>query len=188
MKNLTLHNVGHVNHLVWPQAPRDTTVDSPALAVITDFGQYIPLVVNHDMRAVDTEAMMRRQHVRLKFVVDGQEEFLGVVGLEDLNDEEIVKKVANGFERSELSVLDFMCPRHLLYGLDYTELESTHVYALLYTLRDLERQHCLVFDTQSQKIRGIVSASDVARKIKLPLDLSVPVSFQRVWRVLNRLI
>jgi len=188
MKNLSLHNVASVNHLTWPQAPQDVTIESPALMVVTDFSQHVPLVVNHQMRAVEAEAAMRRQHVRLKFVVDDHEEFLGVVGLEDLNDEEILKKVASGFERSELSVSDFMCPRRFLYALDYAELEQTQIHTLLEALGGYKRQHCLVVDGQPQRIRGIVSASDVARKIKLPLDLSVTVSFQRVWRVLNRAV
>lgn len=57
---------------------------------------------------------MLQAHVRLKLVVDDHGAFVGLVSLADLDDQEKVKKVAEGFNRRDLAVADFMRPRDSL--------------------------------------------------------------------------
>ena len=185
MKTLNLYDTSCIDRFIWPGILQTVDAHSPALNVLTDFREHKPLVVSHNVRAVDVEASMRRQHVRLKLVVDDHEDFLGIVSLDDLNEEEILKKVAYGFDRFELLVTDFMRPRHSVKSLNYAELESARISDLIEALKSAGQQHCLVLDRQKQCVRGLVSASDVARKMKLPVDLTSSVSFSRVYRALH---
>lgn len=185
MKKLKLYSTGTVDRLVWPDTTQTVDLHSPALAVFTDFRVHQPLVVSHNMHAIDVEASMRRQHVRLKLVVDAYEDFLGVVSLDDLNEEEILKRVALGYDRHELVVADFMRSKHSIHSLDCTELENARICDLLEEVKTLEQQHCLVLDRQSQCVRGLISANDIIRKMKLALDVTRQVSFARIYRALH---
>ncbi len=182
MNTLKLYDIHDVDKLAWPDRIQVVDAESPALAVLTDFKQQKPLIVNHNMRAVDIPGLMRRQHVRLKLVVDDYEEFLGVVSLDDLQEEEILKKVAFGYDRCELGATDFMKSRHAMKALDIAELEHVRLGDLLHLLRAVREQHCLVVDRQSHCVRGVISASDIARKMKLPLVPGRDASFERVYR------
>jgi len=90
--------------------------------------------------------------------------------------------VALGFDRHELVVGDFMRPRHTLDALDHAELESGRIADVLQRLCEVEQQHCLVLDAGRRRVRGLISASDIVRKMRLPLDLVERISFARIHR------
>lgn len=186
MKILGLYDTGSIDHFVWPHAAPDVVdAHASALKVLTDFNEHKPLVVNHNMHAIDAEEAMRRQHVRLKLVVDDREEFVGTVCLADLNEQEILKKIAYGYDRYELTVADFMRPRHAVKSLDFLEVQQARIIDLIETLKAIDQQHCLVLDREKHCIRGLISASDVARKMKLSLDMDRAVSFLRIYRAVR---
>ncbi len=185
MRRLNLYRTDDVDRLTWPEVIQHVDLYSPALTVFTDFTVHKPLVVSHNMHAVDVEASMRRQHVRLKLVVDDYEAFLGVVSLEDLNEEEVLKRVAQGYDRHELVVTDFMRSKHAIHSLDYEEFENANICDLLKEVKSLDYQHCLVLDRKSQRVRGMVSASDVVRKLKLAMDLTRHATFANIYRTLH---
>lgn len=185
MKELNFSDAGRMSHLVWPVESDDVGVDAPALSVLTDFSRSLPLVIGGNIGISDAKADMKHQHTGFKCVVDEHEEFVGVVSLDDLRDEEIVKKVATGYDRAELSVSDFMCPKRTLRAMNYTQIEPMRVYTLLWALRSYHGHHCLVIDERSSAVRGLVAASDVVHKMGLPLD-QWAASFVDVWMCLSQ--
>ncbi|SQH77717.1 CBS domain protein (fragment) [Shewanella benthica] len=42
--------------------------------------------------------------------------------------------------------------------------------------------HILVEDHQQHHIRGLISANDVARKLRVPIDIEQPPSFMHIFK------
>lgn len=181
MKTLALYNVEQVDELVWPENYQEITLDSPATLVLTDFKKNKPLVILEDVSAHDAEHLMMCAHVRLKLVVDDQNKFLGVLSLTDIHHQEIMKKVANGYEHHELLVTDFMQPKAALKAIDFAELQKASVADILETLKANGQRHCLVVNREKHNIRGVVSASDIVRMLKLKTDVNFPPSFVDIF-------
>lgn len=179
-----LYSLEPTDQLAWPDANADFSLDSPALYALTDFRYHQPHFVSADDSASAVEQAMLRAHVRLQLVVDQQQNFLGLIALEDLNSQEILKRVAAGFDRQMLSARDFMRPRNTLCALDYQELQRATVRDLVETLKDNEHQHYLVVDRNQQQIRGVISASDLARKLQLEIKIHQRSSFVEVYKAL----
>lgn len=184
MKRFNLYRVESVDELARPELMNDITLDSPALLILTDFMYHEPLVTELGDRACDIEQSMLRDHVRLKLVVDQYHHFVGLVSLDDLNAQEILKKVSKGFSRDDLSVKDFMRAKDSLLALDYHELRYATVKDVVQILKGHEHQHYLVVDRKRHKIRGVISASDLARKLRLDINVDKCSSFVSVYSAL----
>lgn len=185
MKSLHLYETHAIDQLVRPEEARSISVTSSACEVITDFTKTQPLMLLSSASAVEAEQLMRKTHVRLKLVIDDNACFLGVVGLEDLNSQEVIKKLAAGFTREDLTVADFMRPRSALRAFDINELERSTIADVVQALKSSGYQHCLVVDRKRHSIRGVISASDIARKLNLPLDLSCASNFAAIFAALH---
>lgn len=181
MKNITLYNADHTDHLIWPSDFQEVSASSTALSVFTDFRQHEPAIIDADTKALDAEQIMRRSHQRLKLVLNGQGEFVGILSLEDLSDHELIKKVANGHNRNELTVTDMMQRRDRLKVLDYHDLEVMTVAEVLDLLKQYGDEHCLVVEREQHEIRGIISAREIARLLNIPLSISRPPKFAEVY-------
>ncbi|MDR0781277.1 MAG: CBS domain-containing protein [Pseudomonadales bacterium] len=186
MKQLKLFNLDHAHGIRHPSADTQITLRSPAAVIFTDFDVHVPVVIEASASAVDVEGLMQRAHVKLMLVLDAQERFIGVISLADLSEDRIIRAVAGGSHRAEVQVQDLMQPRAQLHALGYEELHHATVHDVLYTLREERAQHALVVDAQSQEVRGLISASDVARKLRLPVPLGSVLEFSEVNAVLQR--
>lgn len=181
MKKIMLIDADAVSDLAWPEPDDEVTVHSPALEVFTDFSRTKPLVIEADTKAVDTEKLMQKAHVRLKVVVDHDTHFLGIISLQDLNSQQMVIKISEGDKREELSVIDFMQPRSRLKGLEFADLSKASIIQVIEALKDSAQQHCIVVDNDQRRLRGLISASDIVRKLRLPLNLLNDPSFAEVY-------
>lgn len=184
MRILNFYETDPIAELAHPEQSEATSLQSSALSVFTDFSRADPLVVDPGMKITEAERTMIRDHVRLKFVVDKNHHFIGIISLEDLNGQAIIARVSQGFSRSELIVKDFMRPRQELKAFAYEELEQASIGDVVKALQDTGVQHCLVIDQTAHRIRGIISASDVARALRLPLAISHKSSFAEIFSVL----
>ena len=182
MKSLHLIECGNTNELLAPNEALCDDLDSSSLSIITDFTHVKPLVIDAHACAIEAERLMRMTHVRLKLVVDEHSALVGIVSHKDIDSQEVMKRVANGFTREELVVSDFMIPLNALTALAYQELENASIRDVLVTLGESTRQHCLVVDSEVQKIRGIVSVSNIIRLLRLPIELSGSSTFRDVYR------
>ena len=102
MKNIELYSEEKVDTLVWPDIYRQVTEESPALSVLTDFKLNEPLVIDANAKAVAAVKMMLNADVWLKLVVDHNGAFLGIVSRDDLSEQKIMEKVAEGYFIQEL--------------------------------------------------------------------------------------
>ncbi|PKI02005.1 CBS domain-containing protein [Glaciecola sp. 33A] len=185
MKNLTLYNTESIDELVWPDENISISKNTPALSILTDFHHNLPRVIGTNVKAIDVEAMMKRAHVRMKLVVDDNNKFVGLIGLQDLSEENVLKKVNKNTHRDELLVSDFMHPRESLKCFDYEELTNASVSDVLETQRNNHQQHCLVIDRERHQIRGLISARDVARLINRSFDIEKHLSFEALFKELE---
>lgn len=185
MKKIPLISADAISDLAWPQPDEEVTVNSPALDVFTDFTRTKPLVIDADTKAVDTERLMQKAHVRLKVVVDHETRFLGIISLQDLNSQQMVIKISEGEKREELCVVDFMQPRSRLKGLEFSDLSKASILEVIKALKDSPQQHCIVVDKDQRRLRGIISASDIVRKLRLPLNLLNDPSFADIYKAVQ---
>lgn len=184
MKRFNVYPIESFDELAHPELSNSITLDSPALSVMTDFKYHEPLVAGSYDRASEIEQSMLRSHVRMKLVVDDNDQFLGLISLDDLNAQEMLKRVSKGMSRDDLSAVDFMRHKNSLRALDYHELRQATVRDLVQTLKDNEHQHYLVVDRKEHKIRGVISASDLARKLHLDININSRSSFVNVYSAL----
>lgn len=171
MKTLTYVSTKSVNELTWPTTIENINIYSPAVTVFTDFQKAGPRVIESNARADELVQLMRKEHVRMKIVVDADNHFVGIVSLEDLSEDVFIKQVANGFDRSELMVADLMRSKEMLLALSYKSLLHSDIESLLFSQRNNKLQHLLVIDEDTKAIRGLVSSNDVARQLRLDIDV-----------------
>ncbi|QJR80680.1 CBS domain-containing protein [Alteromonas pelagimontana] len=184
MHVLPLYKIESVDKLVWPVAPTRITTQSSALTIFTDFKEHMPLVIDSATQAVELERLMKQSHVKMKIVLDHSGQFAGIVTLNDLSEQRIMQKVAHGATRSELKAIDFMQPKSMLQSFDYAQLSRSTVGDIVETLKDSGQHHCLVVDREAHEIRGIVSVSDIARLLRVPLDIQLQPSFSALSKVI----
>jgi len=185
MKKLQMHSLESVDHLLQPYEVEEITLSSPATEVFTDFKETRPLMIDAGTVAFEAEYEMRRAHVKLKFVVDESLEMVGVVSYQDLSSERVIKMVAEGLGSEEMKVTDLMQPRSSLHSLEIMDVENATVGDVIHTLRENGEQHCLVIDHQLHHIRGLISASDIARRLHLPVFIEQTPTFASIVNALH---
>ena len=178
LKLVSIENISALQH---PETPQELTLASPATAIFTDFRSQTPIVTDMNAPALQIEEQMLRAHVKLNIVLDGNGEFLGVITLKDLSSDRIIRLVAQGAERHELKVNDLMTHKKGLMALPVEEVLGSCVGDVLLTLQHAGIQHCLVVDRGEHNIRGLISASDVARRLRLPVSVSKAPCFSEIY-------
>lgn len=185
MRKLNFYEAGTINKLVWPATQDSFDLDLPALKVFSDFMVHTPFVAHVDANAVETVSLMRRECLHLKLVVDDDEQFLGIITMDNLCDKELLKKVAEGIEYQSLRVKDFMTPKGFIRTLDFAELEGARLGDIVLALQAEGQQHCLVIDRQQGRVRGAILAREVARRIKMPLSVQRRTSFVDIFNAVH---
>lgn len=186
MKKLNLFPVTSVDELAHPDAPEALDLNSSALSFFTDFRETEPLVIDATVSAPEALKMMISTHVRMKLVVDGEGHFTGIITADDLTEQEIL--VRAGISRSarhEVTVSDLMTRKKELLALDIEEVSKSNIRDIIHFLKDNARQHCLVIASDTHQICGIFSASDISRKLKLPINIHEQSSFYRVFSAVS---
>ncbi|MEQ9465478.1 MAG: CBS domain-containing protein [Haliea sp.] len=181
MKKLHLYPTFEIDELEYPEEAGGLSLASSALDFFTDFHDITPLVILDSMTAIEANKLMRQTHVRMKFVVNNSGHLLGVVSAEDLIERRIIVKVSEGFAREKIPVSEFMTCKRTMKALDYAEVASARISDVIAALKQSGEQHCLVVDRNKHRVRGIFSASDISRKLHLPINIQEKSSFYRVF-------
>jgi len=186
MKKLTLYPVQKIDELVQPADFKEKTVLSPAMDFFTDFRHVEPLVIEGPVPAPEARSLMIRTHVRLKIVLDATGHFSGVVSAADLSEQNILAKAAaSGISRDEVRVSDLMVRKQDLLALNIHEVNTSTIGDVIDFLQGNYQQHCLVIDEDTHQIRGVFSASDISRKLRLPVNIQEQSSFSRVFSAVS---
>lgn len=188
MKKVTLLPLDDIEHLVQPEDFDEITIDSPALRILTDFKQHLPQIIDADTPAVQASYLMRKAHVRLQLVVDRGNELIGTISLKELDGQHLQIMQSQGFNRQSIIVRDLMIPRKNLKAVDYQQLLSASIGDVLDALQLNGTLHCLVVDRDQHHIRGIISASDIARRLHVPVEIAKPATFVDIFRAVNQML
>ena len=185
MKTLALYSVEAIDHLVQPADFDGTRLTSPALQVVTDFQHSEPNTISATTKASAALEMMQQEHSRLKLVVDQHAELIGLLPVEQLSEQALMRQIAFGSRRDEISVADVMRPRERIKALAYQQLKHCTIADVVNTLQSSGEQHCVVIDRDNHQIRGVISAQDIARRLKLPLTISQAPTFLHIFDSIN---
>lgn len=157
-------------------------IDAPAVEVMTDLESVAAASIAPERSIDEANAMMIRRGVRLLFVVDGAGDIAGVITATDLLGEKPLRFAQeHGLKRGEVLVGDIMTPASRMDALSMQDVGHSRVGHVVATLKALGRQHALVADMGTKRIRGIFSASHVARRLGVDLQTSeVALTFAEI--------
>jgi len=152
------------------------TLDSPALAVMTDLRRNRAVTIHgHDTVGL-AERLMTASGVRLLFVVDVAGQLDGVVTYRDLRGERALTVAAK--ERTAhdaLPVSQVMTPAGQVEALDIDAMAHARVRDAVALLREHGRQHTLVTEKDGSgtvRVRGIFSVTQIGRQLGIAIQAS----------------
>ena len=159
--------------------PYSVTLNSPAIEVMTDLMRVFPESVEPDMTVPDANHLMIRRGIRLVLVVDGQRQIIGLLTATDILGEKPMQHIQrHGGERENILVRDIMTPHEALQVIMIDEVARARVGDILATLKKAGRQHTLVAQSEPTghtKVRGIFSATQIARQLHAPVETTYAV-------------
>ena len=172
----------------WNQAL--VTLDSPALAVMTDLTLVKAATIQPGTTLRQAEQMMIYQGVRMLFVVSDMPSFAGLVTTTDLHGTRQMSLVhERGARYDELTVADVMTPLAMLDAIDHDRIARAQVGDLIATLRRFGRNHLLVvqaaIDGTPRRVRGVVSRAQIERQLGEAITLTpIAENFSEIERAL----
>jgi CBS domain containing-hemolysin-like protein len=169
--------------------PSGVTMDSPALEVMTDLAA-VPAVTTEGTSSLATaNGYMMARGVRSLFVVGPDGRAIGLITATDILGERPIRVAqARGATRGELRVADVMTPIDAVVAMKLDDVRAAKVGHIVASLRQAGRQHALVAEipaTGEVRLRGIFSATQIARQLGVPLQISeVATTFAEVEQAL----
>lgn len=182
MKNLNVFALAANDHLVQPEEFEDIQPGTSALAILADFRSHKPHMVDSHLEASEALEVMLAEDVVTKLVVDDKKEFVGVIGLDDLSEHVmLLKQMAMRIKRDELLVRDLMHSRATINAIDIEQLTRATVADVIATMKKNHQEYLLVVDKDAHHIRGIVSARDISRRLRTPVDIEKELTFADIF-------
>lgn len=184
MTKLHTHLLDADDALVSPEQIAPLTPESRATAFFSDFRQAEPRVVEGSMLATDARRLLAAAHERLRLVVNKQGEFIGLIDVRHLTEQNILRHLlADKTHRDELVVADLMTPRRQLLALSRLEAEKASIGQVIECLQEAAQPYCLIVDDEAHHIRGVFSLYEIARVLHTPEVIRSPVSLARAFAV-----
>lgn len=166
-------SVAGIDTIERPQAASNLDINSPARELLTDFHLQTPVMLEQGTSVDEALALMQKAHVRLALVISADEHFCGIVTASDLVSVKVMRAAAeSGLHRSDLTIGHIMTPRKELHAIEQESLRSARIGDVLDTMKHFGDQHVLVVDSAAGSISGLISASDIARKLHVPVYIS----------------
>jgi CBS-domain-containing membrane protein len=162
-----------------------TTLDSPALQVMTDLTRVAAAVTSPGASVDEANQYMIRRGVRMLLVLDDEELLTGIVTSTDiLGERPITIARERRLRHSEIVIADVMTPTLRLDAFDLRAVQNARVGQVVASLQRKRRRHALVTQVDSEgalEVRGIFSLSQIARQLGTPLELpTAAASFAEV--------
>jgi CBS-domain-containing membrane protein len=171
-----------------PMAPGRVTLDDPAFSVMTDLREVSAATTRPEETIDAAHAQMIRRAVRLLFVCDADSNVVGVLTATDLLGEKPVRFMqSRGVSHAEILVEDIMTPASMLEALSIIDVAQMRVGHIVATLKSVGRKHLMVSEDGGRRIRGLFSASQLARQLGVELQtFEVARSFADIEAALAR--
>ena len=159
------------SRLAEPQLPGRVGFDDPAFSVMTDLREVAAVTTRREESMHDAHALMLQRRVRLLFVLDADGALAGVITATDLLGEKPMRFMqGRALAHGEISVGDLMTPAALLEALPLQDVAQMRVGHIVATLKAVRRQHVMVAEDGGMRVRGLFSASQVARQLGMELQ------------------
>lgn len=157
------------------QLPRRISADDPALSVMTDLCQITAVTTDLSTPLSKAVDLMIKRKVRILLVCDADENLLGVITSRDIDSERASLIIAKaGCAREDLLVSDVMTLRPKLEVMMMEDVLCSRVGDVIATLKQVNRQHALVLDTDPETdipaIRGIFSLAEIGLRLGLSIN------------------
>lgn len=158
-------------------APRPVLLGSPAVEVMTDLKQVAAATITGEVGLDEANQAMIARGVRSLLVVDHLGTVIGLVTARDLKGERPLQCVQRqGVKHQDLRVRDIMTHWERIEVFALADVLRANVGQVLEALKAAGRQHALVVDdgdaggdTARQMVRGVFSASQIARQLGIPV-------------------
>jgi CBS-domain-containing membrane protein len=185
---LTLTLLGPGARVTEPMPPGHVGIDDPAFAVMTDLREVAAATTTADESVGQAHAQMIRRGVRLLFVLDESRTVVGAITATDLLGEKPVRFMQErGVSHAEIQVGDIMTPAEMLDALPLMDVAQMRVGHIVATMKAVGRQHLMVAEDGGQRIRGLFSASQVARQLGVEVQtMEIATSFADIEAALVR--
>lgn len=168
---LTLTPLRPASRLAEPAMPGPVTLDDPAFAVMTDLREVAAVTTRPEEPTDAAHALMIQRRVRLLFVLGGDNTIAGVITATDLLGEKPMRFMqSRGVAHAEITVADLMTPASMLEALAIQDVAQMRVGHIVATLKAVRRQHIMVAEDGGRRVRGLFSASQVARQLGMELQ------------------
>lgn len=185
---LTLSPLAPGARIAHPNAPGRVTLDDPAFSVMTDLREVSAATTTPEEPIDSAHAVMIRRGVRLLFALDPQGGVVGIITATDLLGAKPMRFMQErGVTHAEVQVRDIMTPAARLDALSLLDVAQMRVGHIVATLKAVNRQHLTVAEDGGQRIRGLFSASQVARQLGMEVQtFAVAQTFAEVEAALAR--
>nr|VFJ59928.1 MAG: CBS domain-containing protein [Candidatus Kentron sp. FW]VFJ66353.1 MAG: CBS domain-containing protein [Candidatus Kentron sp. FW] len=165
-----------------PRLPELVRLDSPALDVMTDFQYTQPITVDPSVPIDDALERMRTAGIRLLLVVEEYDDkIMGIITSKILLGEDPIKIAERKrIPRTEITVRMLMMPYDQVPVINLVNVRNAEVGHIVATLRQLDRKHLLVIDTDKttgkQSVCGLFSTSQIGRQLGVMVIPSMPAA------------
>ncbi|MBD3897496.1 CBS domain-containing protein [Halomonas sp. ML-15] len=159
-----------------PEPPVPPSWESPALDVMVDLSRVEVPSVAYDTPIDEARAAMEQHKVQQLLVMDAAGCLSGIVMLREVigGRRITIAMHQHDIARSEVTAGMVQIPCESLHAMPLTHLERLSVGQLIETLRASGDQYLLVTQgdkEQPPRLRGLISAADVSRALRLDLSL-----------------
>ena len=151
-----------------------TTVESPAMLVMTDLTRVAAAVASPATTVDEANRYMMRRGVRMLLVLDDRELLTGIVTATDiLGEKPVTLARERGVRHSDILVADVMTPASRLDAFAIRAVMAASVGHVVASLQRSRRHHALVVQDSDEglEVRGVFSLSQIARQLGTPLQL-----------------
>lgn len=152
-------------------------LDDPAAVVMTDLKKVSALTIAEKAPIDAANSRMKHRGVRLLLVVDDDDTVVGLITSTDTHGAKPIQHIQkHGGTYHDIMVKDIMTTQDKLEVMCMDDINRSRVGNVVATLKQAGRSHALVVDRHAdgshQVIRGIISASQIARQ----LDIEIPTT------------
>ncbi len=155
--------------------PEHVTADDPALSVMTDLSQVTTYTTELATPLSKAQETMIKRGVRMLLVRDADGQIVGLLTSRDIESDRpdrILTKAGGAWE--DLLVADIMTLKPKLEVLLMENVVNARVGDIIATLRQVNRQHAMVVDsdpkTGKPAVRGLFSLSQIGLLLGLDID------------------
>jgi predicted transcriptional regulator len=185
MQNLKLKSAEGLDVIVLTGDREKVDINSPAAEVVVDFSQQTPAIVPASTGAEEAIHWLQMEKFPWQLVTGKAGELLGILVKGAGAEQQVMRYVANGADRSILSAKDIMLPLAQMHVVQQSEVQRATVGELLNSLKDSGAQYCLVVGDDEHQVHGLISVQDVIDRLGVALQIRSRPTFVDIFNAVH---